>query len=244
MWNDVIDLRDFYRSALGQVARLMIRRRIQAFWPDTRGLRVLGLGFATPYLLPFVANAERVLAIMPSSQGVLPWPSNEPGLVALADETDLPLPDCSVDRVLIVHCLESTEHLRGTMREVWRVLADGGRLLVVVANRHSIWARFDRTPFGQGQPYSPSQLSRVLRDSMFMPLQSATALFLPPVRSHMVLRSAGMWEKVGERWFPGIAGVLLVEAAKQIYAAGAVRDQPKRKRRYVTLPQGLRPIGD
>jgi len=54
MWNDVVDLRDFYRSALGQVARLMIRRRIQAFWPDTRGLRVLGLGFATPYLLPLV----------------------------------------------------------------------------------------------------------------------------------------------------------------------------------------------
>src|ERR1700677_1322009 len=113
MWNDVVDLRDFYRSALGQVARLMIRRRIQAFWPDTRGLRVLGLGFATPYLLPLVEDSERVLAIMPSSQGVLPWPSNGPGLVALADETELPFPDCSVDRVLIVHCLESTEHLRG-----------------------------------------------------------------------------------------------------------------------------------
>ena len=29
------------------------------------------------------------------------------------------------------------------MRELWRVLADGGRMIVVAPNRRGLWARFD-----------------------------------------------------------------------------------------------------
>ena len=59
---DVVDLRDFYAGRLGQVAMRMIRRRIRLVWPDAANLRVLGLGYATPYLRPFLAEAERVAA--------------------------------------------------------------------------------------------------------------------------------------------------------------------------------------
>jgi SAM-dependent methyltransferase len=243
MWNDVIDLRDFYDSAIGQVARRMIRRQIRAIWPDTRGMRVLGMGFAVPYLRPFRDETERVLAVMPASQGVLPWPPEGPGLVCLAEETELPFPDRSVDRVLLVHALESADQVRVALREIWRVLADGGRLLVVAPNRHGIWARLDRTPFGQGRPYTPSQLTWLLRDNMFTPLQNATALYMPPFRSRVVLKSAPAWEKLGERWFPTFAGVLLVEAAKQIYAGGAVRESVGKSRSYLPMPQGFRKAG-
>lgn len=243
MWNDVIDMREFYSSHLGQTARRMIRRRIRLIWPDLHGLRVLGLGFATPYLRPFREEAERAIAMMPTSQGVLPWPPEGPGLVALAEETELPLPDRSMDRVLLVHCVESTDQLRGMMREIWRVLADGGRILVVAANRRSLWSQLDRTPFGQGRPYTASQLNRLLRDTMFVPLQSQAALFLPPVRSRVMLRSAPAWEKLGERWFPRFAGVVLVEATKQIYAAGIPSERPGRHRAYLPLPQGFRRLG-
>ena len=37
MWSDVVDLRDFYESRLGQVARHLLRRRIRQTWPDLRG---------------------------------------------------------------------------------------------------------------------------------------------------------------------------------------------------------------
>jgi hypothetical protein len=72
---DVVDLRDFYASRLGHVARRMIRRRIRLLWPDLRGMRLLGLGYAGPYLRMFREETERAIALMPSSQGVLPWPS-------------------------------------------------------------------------------------------------------------------------------------------------------------------------
>ena len=76
--------------------------------------------------------------------------------LALVDETDLPLPDNSVDRVLLVHGVESSEYLRDLFREIWRVLSGDGRLIVVVPNRRGIWARVDRTPLGSGHPFSES----------------------------------------------------------------------------------------
>lgn len=233
MHSDVVDLRDFYASRLGQVARHLIRRRIRALWPDVSGQTVLGLGYATPYLRQFRDEAGRVIALMPAGQGVLHWPPEGPNLAALADETELPLPDFSVDRVLLVHGLECVDSLGEMLREVWRVMNSSGRLLIVVPNRRGIWARTDRTPFGQGHPYSHSQLSRLLRGHMFTPMSSAGALYLPPLRSAMSLGAAPAWERAGSRWFPTFAGVIVCEASKQIYAAPAVR---KRRRRAVVLP--------
>jgi SAM-dependent methyltransferase len=234
MWTDVVDLRDFYATGLGRVARRMIARRIRQLWPDLRGLNVLGLGYVTPFLGVFRGEAERVIAIMPAAQGVIHWPPGEPGLTALGDHTGLPLPDNSIDRALIVHALECAERTRPMMREVWRVLADGGRLLVVVPNRRGLWARFERTPFGHGRPYSPGQLSRSLRDAMFTPYQSSTALYVPPVGSRMILSSAAAWEEVGQRWFTTFAGVVMFEATKQIYAAPPVT-AANRKPAYVGI---------
>ncbi|KAF0113950.1 MAG: SAM-dependent methyltransferase [Rhodospirillaceae bacterium] len=239
MWNDVVDLRDFYATALGQTSERMVCRRIREIWPDVHGLRVMGLGFATPYLNSFLDEAERVLAVMPASQGVLSWPAWEDGRVVLADETTLPFADRSLDRILLVHVLESSEQVRALMREVWRVLADGGRLLAVVPNRLGIWARLERTPFGVGRPYTATQLATLLREAMFTPLRTEAALFVPPARWRMVLSAAPAWETVGFRWFTGFSGVLLAEAAKQIYAAPPLmRGMESRRRSPIVLPLG------
>jgi SAM-dependent methyltransferase len=235
MWSDVIDLRDFYGTMLGQMARRVIRQRIRETWPDTRGMRVLGIGYPSPYLLPFRDNAERVISVMPARQGVLRWPAEGPNLVTLADEAELPLPDVSIDRVLMVHALECSEQLRPMLREIWRVMADGGQLLAVVPNRHGIWARMDRTPFGHGHPYTPTQITRLLRDNMFAPTGTAYGLFMPPSRRRMVIASAPAWERLGARWVPHFGGVLFIEATKQIYA-GTPEAVPARRRRHAYAP--------
>src|SRR5579872_5764754 len=56
---DVVDLRNFYAQHLGVVARRFVGRGIRARWKDTRGQRVLGVGYATPYLGLFREEAER-----------------------------------------------------------------------------------------------------------------------------------------------------------------------------------------
>jgi SAM-dependent methyltransferase len=239
MPSDVIDLRDFYRSALGQVARRMIRRAIQRVWPDLRGMRLVGLGYATPFLSALAPDTERTIAVMPASLGVLGWPPEGPNVVALADEGELPFADYSIDRVLLVHGLETSEEVRAMLKEIWRVLAGGGRLLIVAPNRRGIWARLDRTPFGSGRPYTPSQLSQLLRDEQFTPVGSDAALFVPPSTGRMLRRSAAAWERIGRRWFPTFAGVLLVEATKQIYAKPAAARAPRRRLVYAPAPHGL-----
>ena len=234
MWNDAVDLRDFYATGLGQVARRAIRQRVRAAWPDVKDQSVLGLGYATPYLGLFRSEARRVAAAMPAAQGVLHWPPEAKGLTLLADEAELPFEDLSVDRVLVVHALECAEQVRPLMREIWRVLSGSGRLLIVAPNRAGLWARFERTPFGHGRPYSPGQLSRLLRETLFTPVHAQAALFVPPVSSRMVLSSAGALEKVGERGFSTFAGVIMAEATKQIYAAQA-EAKVKTRRAYLPL---------
>lgn len=237
MWNDVADLITFYDSPLGQVARRMIRRRIRTVWPSTRGETVVGLGYATPFLRPFVGEATRVFAVMPPRQGVKHWPRNEPSRVAQADEAHLPLADRSVDRLLMVHALECTEQLRPMMREIWRVLTDSGRLLIVTPNRRGIWARLERTPFGHGRPYTIGQLSRTLEETLFAPTGTERALFLPPIRSRVLLKAAPAWEQVGRRWFTQVGGVLLMEARKSAYAP-TNRAETARQPALAVVPQG------
>jgi SAM-dependent methyltransferase len=239
MSSDVIDLRDFYLTGLGQVARRMIRRAIRRIWPDLRGMRLLGIGYATPFLSAISAETERTVALMPASLGVLGWPPAASNLVTLADEGELPFADYSIDRVLLVHALETSEQVGPMLKEIWRVLAGGGRLLIVAPNRRGIWARLERTPFGSGRPYSMSQLSQLLRDELFTPVGSDTALFIPPARKRMILRSASAWERIGKRWFQTFAGVVLIEAAKQIYAKPAASREPRRRLVYTPATHGL-----
>src|SRR5579872_4386453 len=237
---DVVDLRDFYLSPLGQVARRMIRRAVRTVWPDLRDMRLLGLGYATPFLSAFSSDTERTIAVMPASLGVLGWAPEGRNVVTLADEGELPFADYSVDRVLLVHGLETSDEVRPMLKEIWRVLAGGGRLLVIAPNRRGIWARLDRTPFGSGRPYTVSQLSQLLRDEQFTPIGSHAALFVPPTARRMMLRSAPAWERIGKRWFPTFAGVVIVEATKQIYAKPAAARAPRRRRFvYNPVPSGM-----
>ena len=225
---DVVDLRNFYSQRLGTVARRFVGRGIRARWQDTRGLRVLGVGYATPYLGLFREEAERCLALMPAPQGVVRWPSSRPALAALVAEDELPLTDSAVDRVLLVQALEMSTDPAELLREAWRVLAAGGRLLAVVPNRRGLWARIDTTPFGHGRPYSRSQITQLLRDTWFTPTGWGEALYVPPIGRGWFLRSAVAWERTGATLSAPFAGVHIVEATKQIYRAIPVRREKRR----------------
>jgi SAM-dependent methyltransferase len=228
---DVVDLRAFYSQRLGTVARYFVGRGIRNLWSDTQGLRLVGIGYAGPYLGLFRDEAERCLAFMPAAQGVVKWPTVRPTLSALVDELELPLPDASVDRVLLVHALEMSQNPTALLREVWRVLASGGQLLAVVPNRRGLWARMDTTPFGHGRPYSRSQIMSLMRDAWFTPVSWSEALYVPPIQRGWFLRSAVAWERVGATLSAPFAGVHIVDATKQVYRA-----IPARREKRVLVP--------
>jgi SAM-dependent methyltransferase len=224
MWCDVLDLEEFYASTLGQMTARLLRARLRELWPSVKGDTVLGMGYATPLLRPFVDEAARTMAFMPAPQGVARWPREARNRASLVDELDLPLADRSVDRVILVHAVECTEQLRPMLREVWRVLADGGKLIAVAPTRTGLWSQMERSPFYQGHPYSAGQLATLLRANMFAPLRRTQALYMPPTHSRLALGMAPAVERFGQRWLGRFAGVSLIEAGKQLYA-GVVERQ-------------------
>lgn len=217
---DVLDLRAFYyRTRLGRSAQRGLQQALRTLWPSTPDMTVVGFGFAAPMLRPFMAEARRVVALMPAPQGVMPWPPGAANVSALVEETQWPIEAGSVDRLIVAHGLETCDRPAALLAEIWRVLAPGGQVIFIVPNRSGLWARRDVTPFGSGRPYSFGQLEALLRQNRFAPERHAAALYAPPSHRKIWLQTAQIWERLGRRFDPQLmAGALLVEATKQIYA--------------------------
>ncbi|MFN7103625.1 MAG: class I SAM-dependent methyltransferase [Pseudorhizobium sp.] len=240
MQTDIVDLREFYHSALGRLAERSITLALSSLWTRLPEERLVGLGYAVPYLERFRADTERTFAFMSAGQGAVNWPVGERSTTALVFDEELPLPDSSVDRVLMVHSLEFAENPRETLKELWRVLAPGGRLVIVVPNRRGVWARMEHTPFGSGRPYSRGQLIGLLRETHFTPAASADALFFPPSRIRMVLKFRNVLERMGRRFWPVFSGVIIVEAQKRLYQGLPVAARASRRVFVPVLaPQGV-----
>lgn len=230
---DVKRLIDYYKSPLGRLSRALVREQVMALAGDLSGRRVLGLGFATPYLRFALQPAERVLAFMPERQGASAWPREGPSCTVLCDPLEMPLTDAAVDITIAIHALEHVADAEELMRELWRITAPNGHLVLVVPRRRGMWAQRDNTPFGQGNPYSGGQLEKLLRDHSFVPVAWRDALFLPPFQSRFFLRYPRLFERAGRLLGPALSGAICVRARKEAFPA-----IPRRKRaeRYVRLP--------
>ena len=217
---DVVDLRAFYyRTKLGRSAQRSLQEGLRELWPDTEGQVVAGFGFAAPFLRPFLHCSAKVMALMPGQQGVMHWPPGDANLATLVEETHWPIPAGFIDRLVVAHGLETCEQPDALLDEIWRVLAPGGHVTFIVPNRSGLWARSDATPFGQGRPYSLSQLETQLRKHRFQPERHVSALYGAPSHKPYWLKSARFWEGLGKRLDSRmVAGALLVDATKQIYA--------------------------
>ena len=252
---DVRDLRNFYyRSALGRAAQGVIRANVMGFWPEASRQTVAGFGFAVPLLRPYLKDARRVIGLMPAPQGVMPWPPGAPNVAVLCEDTLWPLETGMVDKLIVMHGLETSENPGLLLDEACRVLGPGGCALFIVPNRAGLWSRSDRTPFGYGHPYSAGQLESLLKTHGFEIRRHASALYQPPSGRRFWLRTGKVWERMGKA-LPVITGggVLIVEVSKQVPAPtrpglaeavrkplrildGITQPAPKPARRVASIP--------
>ena len=240
MHQDVQDLRNFYyRSTLGRAAQMHVRTELQRFWPEAQGQTVAGFGFAVPLLRPYLPNARRVIGLMPGPQGVMPWPQGMPNISVLCEETAWPIDTGHLDKLVVMHGLETSEHPGDLLDECFRVLGPGGRAIFIVPHRSGLWSRSDRTPFGFGRPYSLSQLEAQLRRHSFMPERHAQALFQPPSTRRFWRKTGPFWEKLGRRFSMILSGgVLMVEVSKRVHMPSGPGVHAKRPSRLRVL-EGL-----
>jgi len=240
------ELKKFYKSPLGALAGRRLRRRIKNIWEDVfeskgKGKNiVLGVGYAAPYLVPLLKKKNYTpISYMPSKIGAAQWPKEKKNLSLMGDKFNMPFDDSSIDRVLLIHSLEYSDNPSHMMREIWRILAPEGRVLVIVPNRRSMWAKAEKTPFGHGMPFSYYQLKDLLEESMFLKTKTEFGLYLPPFETKFLLRTfAGIVEflqNVSDKsriLKPRGGGVILMEAKKQIYAT----NEYKRKKKEALEP--------
>jgi SAM-dependent methyltransferase len=217
---DVVDLRKFYyRTQLGRIAQRVLRSKLEELWGNTTGQTVAGFGFAAPMLRPFLKTARRVLCLMPGQQGVMAWPEGQTNRSLLVHETLWPISTGHIDRLVVLHGLETCDNQSALLDEIWRVMGPGGRVVFVVPNRSGLWARGDGTPFGYGRPYSVAQLDTQLIAHNFVPENHILALYAAPNNRPFWLKTAAIWESIATRLhIPLAAGVILVEATKRIHA--------------------------
>ncbi len=217
---DVVKLRAFYyRTKLGRIVQRALREEITKLWPDVKGQTVAGFGFAAPMLRPFLKTARRVICFMPGPQGVMAWPEGKDNHSVLTSETMWPVATGHIDRLIVLHGLETSANSDALLDEIWRVLGPGGRVLFIVPNRSGLWARRDATPFGYGRPYSLMQLEAQLQKHQFLTERHIAALYAIPSHRPLGLRIAQMLEGFSLKIaMPFAAGVVMVEATKQVYA--------------------------
>jgi SAM-dependent methyltransferase len=229
---NVVELRQFYASPLGKATQRLVAQKLFPILENTRDTRLLGLGYAIPYLSAEPLN----LAFMLARSGVLQWPKEQLARTALVDELDLPLADHALDIALVVHGLEFTESPVEMLQEIWRVLAPQGRLVLVIPNRRGLWAASDASPFGFGQPFSRSQILATLKEAQFSVNTLQPALLMPPRESLVNSSLANGFEKYGPIAFSHLSGITIVEAIKQVYAYSSgkrVKRNPLRLRPFM-----------
>lgn len=204
---DIIDLEAFYASHLGRRVADEISQILKS-QDMPQGLSSFGLGFTRPFL------GEHIPTLMPAQQGTMVSSAQS----VLIDEQLLPFRDNQLEHVVACHFLEHCADPLSALQEVYRVMVPEGRLQLIVANRRGIWSRRDRTPFGMGRPYSRGQIRRITQQVGFVPLRWENALHFLPSGSKVARYCAPMFDQLGRRLWPELAGLNIVTCVKRVPA--------------------------
>lgn len=233
------DLIQFYDTPLGKHTRQCLRTRLDSI-SETTDLSAdethLYLGYGFP-LLPNAPkspskNTARIICALPIGFGATPrLPLAQSLDIIMIDDHILPFPDQSIDLLVAAHILEFSHHAPQLLEEIWRVLKPNGRVQFVIPNRKGMWTRALHTPWGQGQPYSRSQIRSLLTHARLSVTHFSGTLALPPWGAHFWAPYAAPVERIASAILPDrMHGTLVVEAIKNMYSGILIPNNPRLKR--------------
>ncbi|MEW6447703.1 MAG: methyltransferase domain-containing protein [Bacillota bacterium] len=119
-----------------------------------------------------------------------------------ADVASLPFAPESFDAAVCFTVLEFTRKPEEALRELWRVIKPGGRMVIGMLNRLSPWAaaRKGRGVFVSARFYSPREMRQLILSATSAPrgsLRQNAAIYFPPGLKGRLLRCAGLFEFAG-----------------------------------------------
>ncbi|MDE2564731.1 MAG: class I SAM-dependent methyltransferase [Burkholderiales bacterium] len=254
----IIEFGSWLESAPGRYLMAWEQDRLDRAVTDAFGFHALQLGL--PELDGLRANrmphrwvacdslhVGQPLALPPPADGLQSMlPAHEP--VALHCEFDaLPLPDASIDLVVLPHALELARDPHQTLREVERVLVPEGRIVIAGFNPASLWGlrqRAGRLRRGSGLArerglFLPDagdfigywRLRDWLRLLGFEVEAGRFGCWRPPLHSPGWLERFAWMDRVGDRWWPVLGAVYFLVAVKRVHGVRLVgRLRPERRK--------------
>lgn len=215
---DLKKLVSFYDTRLGLFAKREVSAHLTSHLEHfSKNSYLVSLGYSLPFLKKIIQKFERFNLFFPATQGCFNFSDESGNLSALVHETELPLADAVIDGLICAHCFEHTQDPHLLLKEIWRVLASSGKLLLIIPNRRGIWARFDNNPFGFGTSYSKRQIRKLLEDHNFIIESIEPALHAPPSHAGWYHTLLTPINRLFSKFSPHFSGVYLIHAKKQIF---------------------------
>jgi SAM-dependent methyltransferase len=141
----------------------------------------------------------------------------------------MPVATDYIDAVVLLHTLDFAADPRQVLRESERVLIPEGRLIVCGFNPYSLWGARRWLPgAGKRAPWKGKFISYARLQDWFSLLgfdveRTTTLMFRLPVQHQPWLGKLDTLESLGQRWWPWLAGVYVVQAVKRVSTVTPIR---------------------
>ncbi len=176
---------------------------------------------------------------------------NETAVAGLSDFSALPLPDDSVDVVILHHVLEFSSNPHQLLKEATRVIIPKGHIIIVGFNHWSafgFWRLFMRNmwtmPQLQYRHYSirAGRLMDWLQLLEFDPVKITYGFYRPPFESLTMLKQFERMERIGTRLGWPFGGFYCVTARKDVVPLTPIRPAWLRTKRIVVPLNIAKPV--
>lgn len=229
---------------MGRYVREWEQARLDSLTADIFGFNALQIGF--PEVDALRANrmpnkwlSDIALPAAVAAEGA------KPPVVVVHDFAELPFASQSLDLVVLPHVLEFAAEPHQVLREVERVLIPEGQVIICGFNPVSLWRMRQAAGRLSGAYFLPQHAEFIsmprIKDWMkLLNLDASRGYFgcyAPPFRREKWLNRFAFMESAGERWWPYVGAVYMVQAIKRVKGMRLIG--PAWTRQSAQIPQGM-----
>lgn len=231
----IIDLGDWLMQPAGDYICAWEQAQFDLLTADIFGFHALQIGLPQ---LPALAASRMPHQWQTASSFPNQNTKARQAVVLVHDFEELPFDSQSIDLIVLPHVLEFAKEPHQILREVDRILIPEGRVIITGMNRVSLWG--GRQFFGrlikrhflpeEGEFIGPHRLRDWLKLLSMEVGQTRFGCYALPVNNEQWLQNSGMMESLGQRWWPRLGAVYMIEAVKRVRGMHLVGPALKQKR--------------
>ncbi|MBI3285277.1 MAG: class I SAM-dependent methyltransferase [Burkholderiales bacterium] len=218
----IIDLGHWLEQPAGSYIREWEQALFDTMTADIFGFNAIQIGLPQINALAASRMPNRWLTntrVLAATSGGQDMP-----VALIHDFYELPFASNSIDLVVLPHVLEFAREPHQILREVERVLIPEGRVIICGFNRASLWGLRQAAGRLTGGYFLPceGEFIGVPRLKDWLKLlnlevgRSDFGCYAPPFTTDKSLRRCALMEKAGQRWWPYLGAVYMLQAVKRI----------------------------